>query len=122
MTKKKAKPKTRRQLQIGEVIRRLIAREIEEYVVDSHIDGDFLTIMHADISPDLRYCKVVYRCKVCNRDKYQKLLDGVANELSSVIYKRLKMRVRPEIRFIFDDVLLAIEEIERVVKKSREMH
>lgn len=118
MTKTK-KPKTKRQLQIGEVIKRLIAKEIYE-LVEFDVDNDFLSIMKAEISPDLRYCKVFYRCKIKNIEAFQKLLDGVAGEFSNLIYKRLKMRVRPEIKFIFDDTLYAIDEIQKVIERNKE--
>lgn len=110
---------SRKQLQVGENIKRLIAKEIYE-LVDFKIDGDFLSIMKAEISQDLRYCKVFYRCKIKNIEAFQKLLDGVAGEFSNLIYKRLKMRVRPEIKFIFDDTLYAIEEIEGVIERNKE--
>ena len=118
MTKTK-KPKTKRQLQIGEVIKRLIAKEIYE-LVEFDVDNDFLSIMKAEISPDLRYCKVFYRCKIANKDAFQDVLNQTTNELSNIVYKRLKMRVRPEIKFIFDDTLYAIDEIQKVIERNKE--
>ena len=109
---------SKRQLQIGEEIRRATAREIVE-LIDTRIDGDFLTIMKAEISKDLRYCKIFYRCKVANREAFQHALDGIVGELTNILYKKLALRLRPEIRFVFDDTMKIIEEIERVVEKNK---
>jgi len=114
-----AKIRTKRQLQFSEVIRRLIANEINEYV-DVNLNDDFLTIMKAEISPDFRYCKVFYRCKSCNKDRYKSILQNASNELSNVIYKRLKTRVKPELMFIFDCVVLEIERINNILKKAED--
>ncbi len=112
---KNKRQKTKKQLQIGENIRRLIAREIGEYI-NIYKQDDFLTIMKADISPDLRYCKVFYRCKICNKNDFQESLNENKNKLSNLIYKYLQMRIRPEIEFIFDDTLIAIEDVKNVLK------
>ena len=118
MTKKK-KPMTMRQLQVSETIKRLIAGEVNEYI-NNNVEGDFITIMRAIISKDMRYCKIIYRCKIENRQIFQKLLDNISNHLSNYVYKQLMMRVRPEIHFIFDDTKKIIEEIERVVERNKE--
>ena len=116
---KKNKPKTKRQLQVGEEIRRQIARHINT-LLENNIDGDFLTFMKADVSPDFRYCKVFYRCKVANKEVYQQQLDLVSNELANFVYKQIKLRIRPELRFIFDDTITAIEDIERVINNNKQ--
>ena len=110
---------SKRQLQIGEEIRRATAREIVE-LIDTRIDGDFLTIMKAEISKDLRYCKIFYRCKVANKEVYQQQLDLVSNELANFVYKQINLRIRPELRFIFDDTITAIEDIERVINNNKQ--
>ena len=110
---------SRKQLQVGENIKRLIAKEIYE-LMDFKIDGDFLTIMKTEVSKDLRYCNVFFRCKIANKDAFQDVLNKTTNELSNIVYKRLKMRVRPEIKFIFDDTLYAIDEIQKVIERNKE--
>ena len=79
---------SKRQLQIGEEIRRATAREIVE-LIDTRIDGDFLTIMKAEISKDLRYCKVFFRCKIENRAFFQAKLDSITNAVENLIYKKI---------------------------------
>ena len=108
---------SKRQLQIGEEIRRHTAIELNE-LVNTRIDGDFLTIMKAETSKDLRYAKIFFRCKIENREKYEELLNSVAVDISKILYKKLHLRVLPNITFIFDDTLLAIDEINRVVKEN----
>ena len=109
-----------RQLQIGENIRRLVAREVNELANGEKPKNDFLTIMKAEISKDLRYCKVFYRCKTENREFFQKCLDANANELDNIIYKQLHLRIRPDLKFVFDDTMKIIEEIEEVIERNKE--
>jgi ribosome-binding factor A len=117
MTRKKNnKVKTKKQLQVGENIKRLIAKEINRYI-NAYKEDDFLTIIKAEISKDLRYCKVFYRCKVYNKDYFEEELSHITNELSNLVYKFFKMRVRPEIRFIFDNTMIIIENIEKLEKR-----
>ena len=118
MTKKK-QPITIRQLQIGEEIKRQIALHINS-IMNTSINGDFLTLMKAEISKDLRYCKVFYRCKVKNKANYQEQLDKIVPEITNFLYKQMHLRIRPEIRFVFDDTMKIIEEIEEVIKRNKE--
>lgn len=108
---------SKRQLQIGEEIRRRVAIELND-LIDFHFNNDFLTIMKAIVSKDLRYCKIYYRCNIINQSYFQNQLNHFTNQISNSIYKKLKMRVRPEIHFIFDDTIKIIEEIENIVKKN----
>lgn len=109
---------SKRQLQIGEEIRRLVAREINDFT-NTRINGDFLTIMKTEVSKDLRYCKIFYRCHVANQNEYQQRLDKIVNDLTNLMYKQLHLRIRPEVRFVFDNTMKLIEEVEEVVKKHK---
>ena len=65
---------SKRQLQIAEEIRRLLAVELND-LTEIFVNGDFLTIMKATISKDLRYCKVFFRCKIekCYKSLFSRL-------------------------------------------------
>ena len=110
---------SKRQLQIGEEIRRKVAVELND-LIDFHFNNDFLTIMKAVVSKDLRYCKIYYRCKIENQKYFQEQLDGFNNQIANFVYKKLKMRVKPEIHFIFDETMIVIDEIGKVVEKNKE--
>ena len=108
---------SKRQLQIGEEIKRHTSVWLND-IIDKKIDNDFLTIMQAVVSKDLRYCKIYFRCRIENRDRFQKILDGCKNEIANLAYKQLKLRVRPEIRFCFDEVLELIDKVEKTLKDN----
>lgn len=110
---------SKRQLQIGEEIRRKVAVELND-LIDFHFNNDFLTIMKAVVSKDLRYCKIYYRCKIENQKYFQEQLDGFNNQIANFVYKKLKMRIKPEIHFIFDETMIVIDEIGKVVEKNKE--
>ena len=110
---------SKRQLQIGEEIRRKVAVELND-LIDFHFNNDFLTIMKAVVSKDLRYCKIYYRCKIENQKYFQEQLDGFNNQIANFVYKKLKMRIKPEIHFIFDETVIEREKIMAVVEKNNE--
>ena len=109
---------SKRQLQVGEEIKRHTSVWLND-IIDKKIDNDFLTIMQAVVSKDLRYCKIYFRCRIENRDRFQKILDGCKNEIANLAYKQLKLRVRPEIRFCFDEVLELIDKVEKTLKDNQ---
>lgn len=108
---------SKRQLQIGEEIKRHVSVWLND-MIDTKIDNDFLTIMRATISKDLRYCKIYYRCKIANKDKFQQILNRCTNEIAKLAYKQLKLRVRPDICFCFDEVLELIDKVEKTLKNN----
>ena len=108
---------SKRQLQIGEEIKRHTSVWLND-MIDTKIDNDFLTIMRATVSKDLRYCKIYFRCQIANKDKFQQILDRCTNEIANLAYKQLKLRVRPEIRFCFDEVLELIDKVEKTLKDN----
>ena len=108
---------SKRQLQIGEEIRRMLAVEINE-LLDFNVKNDFLTIMKAVISKDLHDCKIYYRCSVQNKDIFQTKLDEAKNDISNIIYKKLNMRIRPNLLFVFDNTIIEIEKIQRIIQNQ----
>lgn len=108
---------SKRQLQIGEEIKRHTSVWLND-MIDAKIDNDFLTIMRATVSKDLKYCKIYYRCKIANKDNFQHILDGCVNKIANLTYKQLKLRVRPEIRFCFDEVLELLDKVEKTLKDN----
>ena len=67
------------------------------------------------MSKDLRFCKVYYRCKIENNTFFQTQLDKLKKQISNYLYKKLKMKTRPEINFYFDDTLIEINKINKAV-------
>ena len=108
---------SKRQLQIGEEIKRHTSVWLND-MIDTKIDNDFLTIMRATVSKDLRYCKIYFRCKVKNRERFQQILDNCVNDIANLAYKQLKLRVRPEIHFCFDEVLELIDKVKKTLKDN----
>ena len=58
--------------------------------------------------------------KIVNQKYFQEQLDGFNNQIANFVYKKLKMRVKPEIHFIFDETMIVIDEVGKVVEKNRE--
>ena len=108
------KEQSRRQLQVGEEIRRSIAIELNNSI-NFYSKNDFLTIIKVIMSKDLRFCKVYYRCKIENNTFFQTQLDKLKKQISNYLYKKLKMKTRPEINFYFDDTLIEINKINKAV-------
>ena len=53
------------------------------------------------------------------KNGYQQRLDKIVNNLTNLMYKQLHLRIRPEVRFVFDTTMKIIEEIDEVVRKHK---
>jgi len=96
--------KSQRQLQVGEQIKRIIA-EIFMRNGLSTISGSYITILEADISPDMKNCKVfidIFGKKENSAEILQKL-NAAAPNLRHELGKKLTMRGAPELKFFLDD-------------------
>ena len=98
------KPKTQRQLQVNERIKRLIAETFTNNGL-STICGGYVTILEADISPDMKNCKVFVNIfgSDNNKGKIITSLNNMAPRIRNLLSKDLTMRCTPEIKFILDE-------------------
>ena len=99
-----SKPKSQRQLQVNERVKRAMA-EIFSNSGLTTIMGGYVTILEADSSPDMKNCKIFLNIFGADDKKTQILerLNGAAPRMRAELGKELTMRSTPEIRFVFDE-------------------
>lgn len=97
------KEKTQRQLQASEQIKRIIADHFSREGL-SAIMGSYVTILRADVSPDMKNCKIfvdIFGDEAKNDDILARL-NGMAANLRFALSQKLAMRNCPELHFVLD--------------------
>lgn len=95
--------KSQRQLQVGEQIKRIIADIfLREGLMT--IMGNYITILEADASPDIKNVRIYLDIfgDTKNRDQILARLNNAAPHFRHELGKRLSSRNTPEISFILD--------------------
>lgn len=109
-------------VKIGQEIKRevsvLIAREIK----DPRVSEGMVSVTNAEITPDLKYCKVYV--SVLGDEKVKKdVLEGLRNAAGFIrkeIASRINLRITPEFTFKIDDSIEYSAHIEEMFKKIKE--
>ena len=97
------KPKSQRQLQLGETIKRTMSDIfLREDILT--LPGSYVTILEADVSPDAKNVKI-YIDIFGNEEKHKEItkqLNEAAPALKTLMSKKMFSRSVPQIRFILD--------------------
>ncbi len=108
---------TRRTARVASVIREVVSTSILQELRDPRIQS--VTVLGADVSPDLRYATV--RISVMGDDRTASLtmhgLNSARGYLQSKIADRIKSRYTPELRFQLDDSAKKIAEASRILRE-----
>lgn len=128
-----SKPPSQRQLRVGEQIRHLLAECFQRgNVPDEFWACPPVSILEARVSPDFSYCKVFI--SILSAEDFPtadliKRLNKSAGFFRTVLAKKLRLRIAPELRFFPDDIqheadhidaLLASEKVRRDVEAPRD--
>lgn len=90
---------------INEEVRRELSEILREEVKDPRMDNRLLSVLKADTTKDLKYCKV-YISVLGNEEQRQeteKVLKTAAGFIRRELARRLNLRNTPELKFIMDD-------------------
>ena len=126
-----SKPRSQRQLKVGEEIRRVLA--------DAFLRGDFhvfdqkamsITVSEVRISPDLKNATVfVMPLAGRNAKDVMEYLQTIMPEIKRIVAKKLMLRLVPRLKFVLDDsfeqahkmnTLLNLPEVVRDIKKPKD--
>ena len=111
------KEQSQRQLRVGQEIKRIIAAEINQGRV-RNLEGisTLVTVMEAQVSPDLKYADVYFITSTPETAK--EVLEGLqlaANHFRKIIGTKTALRFVPEIRFKIDDSFAEADKIEKLL-------
>lgn len=111
--------KSQRQLQIGENIKRIMSEIFLRGDILT-IPGSYITILEADVSPDVKNVKI-YLDIFGNDDKQKdivKALNKAAPHFRAQLAKKTVLRVVPEISFILDKTQDKAMKIDDLINKE----
>ncbi|NLG25418.1 MAG: 30S ribosome-binding factor RbfA [Clostridiales bacterium] len=103
---------------ISEEVRRTLDAVIRDTVRDPRVSGTF-SIVRADVTRDLKYCKV--RVSVLEEDKREPLiraLTGAAGFIRRELGSRMDLRYTPELLFELDLNMAYADHINRLLRES----
>ena len=111
---------TSRPARVAEEVQRELSSILVRGLKDPRITG-FVTLTGVKLSPDLREGVVYYSVfgSEAERKSTHEGLEAAAGFLRREIGQRLKLRVAPNLRFVFDT---SIETGDRIEKLIREVH
>ncbi len=111
------KEQSQRQLRVGQEIKKIIAGEINQGRVRNLEDIETLvTIMEAQVSPDLKYADVYFITS--NKETDEQVLEGLqlaANHFRKIVAAKTSLRFVPEIRFHIDNSFAEVDKIEKLL-------
>lgn len=113
------KTKSQRQLQIGEQIKRVIA-DIFMRENLSIISGNYITVLQADVSPDIKNCNIyidIFGDNSHNKKILEKL-NLAAPNFRYELGRQINYRNTPEIKFILDKTGENVANIESLIEKE----
>lgn len=107
-----------RPLRVAEAVREVVANAILFDVNDPRVRN--VTVLSAEVSPDLRYAKVFITVTGDQREQKRVMhgLQSARGFLQSKIAARLQTRVTPELRFEIDDSAKRTAELLRLIESS----
>lgn len=93
---------TSRQARLNHQLQREIAHILLHELKDPRMG--FVTITSVELSSDLSHAKVLYSClgSAEDRQRSEEALTGAAGFIRSVVKKRLRLRIIPELIFRYD--------------------
>ncbi|MDR0822112.1 MAG: 30S ribosome-binding factor RbfA [Oscillospiraceae bacterium] len=99
-------------------IKRVLSVAVTE-VKSSTVKNSLPTVTRTELTTDLSYCTVyVSGCDSTKADKFIKELTLASGFLKSRIADGVKMRIIPELRFVFDDSLDYYEKINGIINSE----
>lgn len=90
---------------IADVLQREIAQMIQQEIKDPRL-GEMITVSAVSISRDLSYAKVYVTQLNTEQESIQstlKVLNHAAGYLRSQLGQRIKLRITPQLKFIYDE-------------------
>jgi len=107
-----------RSLRVAEAVREVVATAILTEVSDSRVRN--VTVLSAEVTPDLRYAKVFFTVTGDDREEKRVMhgLQSARGFLQKKIAARLQTRITPELRFEIDNSARRTMEILKSIELS----
>lgn len=103
---------------INEEVRRELSEILREEVKDPRMDSRLVSVLKADTTRDLKYCKV-YVSVLGDQERWdetQQALKSAAGFIRKELAAKLNLRNTPELKFIMDDSIEYSIHISKMLK------
>ena len=100
-----------RMARLGNELQQEIAMIIHQEIKDPNIG--FVTITRIELSKDVRHAKVLFSClgDEAQRARSQEALDRSARYIHSLLMKRFRLKVLPDLTFRYDESIAGVIEL-----------
>ena len=107
----------------NERVRKTLMKEIadilQKEIKDSRISG-VVSILDVEVSHDNSYAKVYYSVFGGNEEAKEKTMEAIKQNTPKIRYevgKRIRLRLTPELRFIYDDSIDRGAKVNEIIEK-----
>lgn len=103
-----------------ERIAQLLQRELSiliQHSIDDPRLPKWISISAVHISPDLRFAKIYFTVLKDDPEKTAKILNGMAGFLRKNLASKIKLRVLPNLHFVYDESVAYGERLSRLIDK-----
>ena len=110
---------TLRNERVRKTLMKEIADILQKEIRDSRISG-LVSILDVEVSHDNSYAKVYYSVFGCNEEQKEKTIEAIKQNTPKIRYevgKRIRLRLTPELRFIYDDSIDRGAKIHEIIEK-----
>lgn len=110
---------TLRNERVRKTLMKEIADIIQKDIRDSRITG-LVSILDVEVSHDNSFAKVYYSIFGGDDEQKEKTKEAIAKHTPQIRYeigKRIRLRVTPELRFIFDDSIERGTKVTEIINK-----
>jgi len=99
---------------VNTLIRREISDLIQQHLKDPRLN-EFISVTEVSTSPDLKHAKIFISSMVGEQEetKILGILNTASGYLRTALAKRIKMRITPELHFVWDN---SIEHGDRILR------
>lgn len=110
---------TLRNERVRKTLMKEIADIIQKDIRDSRISG-VISILDVEVSHDNSYAKVYYSVFGGNEEAKEKTIEALKHNTAKIRYevgKRIRLRLTPELRFIYDDSMDRGARVNEIIEK-----
>lgn len=110
---------TLRNERVRKTLMKEIADILQREIRDSRISG-VISIMDVEVSHDNSYAKVYYSVFGADAEAKEKTIEAIKANTSKIRYevgKRIRLRLTPELRFIYDDSMDRASKVNDILGK-----
>jgi ribosome-binding factor A len=104
-----------RNLKVGDQIHQELANLINTQLKDPNLNNKLITINELVLTRDLSYAKI-YVTEITGDESIIQILNHAKGFLKYNIGKKMKLRIMPELEFIYDTIPKTTEKLDKILQ------